>query len=189
MRASNALYSIPNVLSVLRGIAGPIVLALLMAGQPLALAAALALMIAAEISDFLDGLIARRFDQDTKIGRLIDPICDSIYHLSVFLAFLAKGWMPAWMLFIIYARDLMVPYLRTFAQQFGHELSVRTSGKVKTTIHAIAQIGVVTIAMGQLGSEITIDGQLASALLLAAMLASLYSLIDYCVEVARVVKS
>lgn len=144
---------------------------------------ALLLMVLAELSDFIDGEIARRYRQETEIGRLVDPICDSVYHLSVFLAFLAMHWMPAWMLFVIYARDLIVPYVRTFARQAGHDLQIRMSGKIKTSVHAIAQIGIMMIALGLFGQNISVDGSLSLLLLLAATGASVYSLVDYCYSV------
>ncbi len=189
MTPSRALYTIPNVLSVLRGLAGPVVLALVTANARWALIAALAVMVAAEISDVFDGEIARRFDQETQLGQFIDPICDSVYHLSVFLAFLANGWMPAWMLFVIYARDLAVPYIQTFVRQAGRDLAVRLSGKIKTAVHALAQIGVVLAALGWLGSGPGVGGAWPMALLIGATIASIYSLIDYGVEAARVLRS
>ncbi|MFM7084176.1 MAG: CDP-alcohol phosphatidyltransferase family protein [Hyphomicrobium sp.] len=174
------LYTIPNVLSLIRGLTGPLVLALITSGTPWTFTLALGLMVLAELSDFFDGEIARRYQQETELGKLVDPICDSIYHLSVFLAFLAMHWMPAWMLFVIYARDLIVPYLRTFARQGGHDLQIRTSGKIKTAVHALAQIGVMLIALGYFGQKITTEGMMPYLLLLLATGASVYSLVDYC---------
>lgn len=187
-RTTSALATIPNLLSLLRGLLGPVVLALILAETSWALWTALALMLFAEATDYMDGEVARRFDQESELGRLADPVCDSVYHLSVFLAFLAMGWMAAWMLFIIYARDLMVPYLRAFARQSGHELQVLASGKVKTAIHATAQIGIVAIALGLFGPAIRMDGPAPTVLLLAAIAASIYSLADYVAEVGRLVR-
>jgi CDP-diacylglycerol--glycerol-3-phosphate 3-phosphatidyltransferase len=187
--ATNALATIPNMLSLVRGLLGPIVLTLILSEASWGLWTALALMIIAEATDYIDGEIARRYDQESEIGRLADPVCDSVYHLSVFLAFLAMGWMAAWMLFVIYARDLMVPYLRAFARQSGHDLKVLTSGKIKTAVHAVAQVGIVAIALGLLGSDIRIDGPAPTVLLIAAIAASVYSLADYVAEVGRLVRS
>jgi CDP-diacylglycerol--glycerol-3-phosphate 3-phosphatidyltransferase len=188
MKPSNALLTIPNALSIARGLSGPIIMALIAHRTPWSLLTALFLMIAAEFSDFMDGVIARRLNQESQIGRLIDPICDSIYHLSVFLAFLYNGWMPAWMLFVIYSRDLAVPYIRAFAKQGGHDIWVRSSGKVKTAVHAAAQLGVVAIALGFLGDWSSFGSEVTRGLLLAATLASLYSLLDYGWAVARLLR-
>ncbi len=188
-RAASALATVPNLLSLVRALLGPVVLTFILFEAPWALWVALALMIVAEATDYIDGEVARRFNQESDIGRLADPVCDSIYHLSVFLAFLAMGWMAAWMLFIIYARDLMVPYLRAFARQSGHDLKVLTSGKVKTAVHAVAQICVVAIALGLFGPDVRIDGPAPTVLLIAAIAASIYSLVDYVAETGRLVRS
>jgi CDP-diacylglycerol--glycerol-3-phosphate 3-phosphatidyltransferase len=188
MEPSNALYTIPNALSIARGLLGPIVMALITLDAYWALVVALLLMLLAEASDFMDGVIARRLHQESQIGRLIDPICDSIYHLSVFLAFLYNGWMPAWMLFIVYSRDLAIPYLRAFARQAGHDIWVRNSGKIKTAVHAAAQIGVVLIALGLVGKPSVLGMEVSRVLLFLAAAASLYSLIDYAQAVLRLLQ-
>lgn len=188
MEPSNALYTIPNALSIARGLLGPIVMALITLDAYWALVVALLLMLLAEASDFMDGVIARRLHQESQLGRLIDPICDSIYHLSVFLAFLYNGWMPAWMLFIVYSRDLAIPYLRAFARQAGHDIWVRNSGKVKTAVHAVAQIGVVLIALGLIGKPSILGLEVSRLLLFLAAAASLYSLIDYAQAVLRLLR-
>lgn len=187
--ATNTLATIPNVLSLIRGLLGPVVLTLILSETTWGLWTALGLMVVAEATDYVDGEIARRFDQESEIGRLADPVCDSVYHLSVFLAFLAMGWMSAWMLFVIYARDLMVPYLRAFARQSGHDLKVLASGKVKTAVHAAAQLFIVAIALGLLGPDVRVDGPAPTILLLAAIAASVYSLVDYVAETGRLVRS
>lgn len=183
-RPSSVLYTVPNALSVMRGLLGPIVMGLITYDIYWALLAALALMIFAELSDFVDGFIARRFNQASRLGEVIDPVCDSIYHLSVFFAFLYNGWMAPWMLFLIYARDLAVPYIRAFARQAGREINVRNSGKIKTAVHAFAQIGVVVCALGAPAGA-AMEGEAAMALLLLATAASLYSLADYGVAASK----
>ena len=189
MEPANALFTIPNALSIGRGCLGPIVMVLITQDARWALWAALFLMLAAEASDFMDGVIARHLKQEFQLGRLIDPICDSIYHLSVFLAFLYNGWMPAWMLFIVYSRDLAIPYLRAFAKQAGHDIWVRNSGKIKTAVHAVAQVGVVLIALGLIGKPSILGLDVARVLLLAAAVASLYSLADYAQAVLKLLRN
>jgi CDP-diacylglycerol---glycerol-3-phosphate 3-phosphatidyltransferase len=189
MEPSNALYTVPNVLSIVRGCLGPVVMVLITQNETWALVAALVLMVLAEASDFMDGVIARRLKQESQLGRVIDPICDSIYHLSVFLAFLYNGWMPAWMLFIVYSRDLAIPYLRAFAKQAGHDIWVRNSGKIKTAVHAVAQVGVVIIALGLIGKPSILGFDVSRVLLLSAAVASLYSLADYAQAVLRLLRN
>ena len=158
---------------------GPIALILLLEKTDTTLGVALVFMLIAEISDFFDGYIARRFGQDSDIGKLLDPVCDSIYRLSVFLAFLANGWLPAWMFFIIYARDLIVPYLRTFSRQVGHTLEVRWSGKAKAAAQGLSQIVTVIIVLGFYSPAIMSREATIDLVLGFATLVSLISLIDY----------
>jgi len=165
---------------------GPIALALLVSANGSALALVLMLMIIAEITDFLDGYIARKFNQSSRFGELLDPICDTIYHLSVFMAFMSNGWMAPWMLIIIYARELAVPYICIFAHQLGHDLGVRQSGKYKSFIHGLVQITVVLAAIGTFGSQVPANGGLIQAVLLVSTAAALYSLIDYGSAVLRI---
>jgi CDP-diacylglycerol--glycerol-3-phosphate 3-phosphatidyltransferase len=170
--------TLPNALSLLRLALAPVVVWLVLTGSIQALALALVLMIIAELTDFFDGYLARALRQESEIGRLIDPVCDVIYHVSVFLAFVKQGWMAPWMLFVIYARDLGVPYVRTLARQRGVDIGVRFSGKIKTGVHGVAQIAVVLVALGWV-SRTFVGMDTIFAVLLIATVASLISLADY----------
>ncbi|MGD9830264.1 MAG: CDP-alcohol phosphatidyltransferase family protein [Hyphomicrobiaceae bacterium] len=183
------IATLPNVISLLRALSGPIVLSMIMAGSESLLVAAFAVMALAGASDFLDGFLARRLGVESELGSVVDAVCDSIYHLSVFLAFLALHWLPAWMLFLIYARELIVPYLRTFVRQTGRTLSIRQSGKVKSAVHGLCQMAVVGLAIFQ-ASPVALesDGRVL-ALMGLATLASVVSLIDYIIAAQRIVRA
>ena len=176
--ASSRWVTLPNALSILRLILAPVVVWLVLSGSVAALGLALVLMVIAELTDFFDGYLARALRQESEIGRLIDPIRDVIYHVSVFLAFVKQGWMAPWMLFVIYARDLGVPYVRTLARQRGIDIGVRYSGKIKTGVHGVAQITVVMVALGYV-SQTFLGFDTIFVVLLAATIISLISLADY----------
>ena len=176
---SSRWVTLPNGLSLLRLAMTPFVVWLVLTGTPEALWTALILMIVAEVTDFLDGFLARALNQQSELGRLMDPVCDVIYHVSVFMTFLKQGWIEPWMLFVIYARDLGVPYLRTLARQRGIEIGVRFSGKVKTAIHGIAQVVVVMVALGVVQATLPGGADTVHAILLAAVVVSIVSLVDY----------
>ena len=175
---SSRWVTIPNALSLLRLALAPVVVWLVLSGSVAALGLALVLMVIAELTDFFDGYLARALRQESEIGRLIDPVCDVIYHVSVFLAFVKQGWMAPWMLFVIYARDLGVPYVRTLARQRGVDIGVRYSGKIKTGVHGVAQITVVLVALGYV-SQTFVGFDTIFAVLLVATVVSLISLADY----------
>lgn len=175
---SSRWVTLPNALSLLRLALAPVVVWLVLTGSIPALAFAVVLMVIAELTDFFDGYLARALRQESEIGRLIDPVCDVIYHVSVFLAFVKQGWMAPWMLFVIYARDLGVPYVRTLARQRGVDIGVRYSGKVKTGVHGVAQITVVLVALDWIWPTF-IGLDTIFTVLLIATIASLISLADY----------
>lgn len=176
---SSRWLTLPNALSILRLALSPVVVWLLITGSMTALVVALVLMVIAELTDFFDGFLARKLQQESDLGRLIDPVCDVIYHVSVFLAFVKQGWMAPWMLVVIYARDLGVPYLRTLARQRGIDIAVRFSGKVKTGIHGLAQIAVVLVALGYLPVQFAGSFDTVFTVLMVAVIASVVSLADY----------
>lgn len=177
--ASSRWLTLPNVLSLLRLALAPVVVWLVLEGSMSGLVAAVVLMVIAELTDFFDGFLARALRQESEIGRLIDPVCDVIYHVSVFLAFVKQGWMAPWMLVVIYARDLGVPYLRTLARQRGIDIGVRYSGKIKTAVHGIAQITVVLVALGLVSQSFVMGIDTIFLVLLVATITSVVSLADY----------
>jgi len=186
-KALGVRITILDVLPLIRGCLGPVVMALITQDGRWALVAALVLMVFAEISGFLDGWAAGRLHRTSRIGEAIAAISDSIYRLAVFMAFVSEGWMPAWMLVMVYARELVVPYLGTFARQAGRDLKARVSASVTTGAHTFAQIGVVLVALGLLSGSVA-SAPTMSLLLLAAAAASLYSLLDTALATSRLLR-
>ena len=175
----NNIWTVPNGITSFRIIAGPICILLILLAVPWALWMCLFVMALAELSDFLDGYVARAYNQVSRLGKILDPMSDSIYRISVFVAFISQGWMPVWMFLIILCRDIIVSYLRILAEQQIGTLAARSSGKWKAIVQSAAQIIVVGL-YAVLGG--TIDGiaeQVAFYSLFAATLVTAYSLIDY----------
>jgi CDP-diacylglycerol---glycerol-3-phosphate 3-phosphatidyltransferase len=100
----------------------------------------LALFVIASITDYYDGMIARRDKLITNFGILMDPLVDKILVCSAFIAFVGRGWLPAWMAVIIVARELAVTGLRLLAASKNMVLSAEALGKHKTTMQIIAII-------------------------------------------------
>ncbi len=169
----------PNALSLLRLLLTPIILVLQQQGTRQGLTAALIVLLIAEFTDLVDGWLARRTGQISDLGKLLDPLADSIMRLLIFLGFLASGWMPLWMVAIIFARDIIISYLRTYASTRGIVLAARWSGKTKAWFQAIAQIGTI------LGWKLALDGvklpfaQISWSLLFLATLVTALSVLDY----------
>ena len=99
----------------------------------------LALLSIFELSDVFDGMIARRKKEVTELGKILDPMADSIVKLSVFLSF-TQGCvkLPLFFVFMFVARDAVISTLRTLCALRGTALAARASGKLKTILQAVA---------------------------------------------------
>ncbi|MDN4481731.1 CDP-alcohol phosphatidyltransferase family protein [Demequina muriae] len=105
VRVSSAVWTVPNVISMVRiGLIG-VFGWLLVAGYDLWAVGAL---VAAGVSDFLDGFLARRWQQVTVLGRLLDPAADRLLTIVVVIALALRGAVPWWLVAILLARDAMV---------------------------------------------------------------------------------
>src|SRR5205823_2702059 len=103
---------------------------------------ALALFVAAGVSDFLDGQLARRRNLITNFGKLMDPLADKIMVCSAFIAFVGVAWLPAWMAVIVVARELAITGLRLLAASKNVVLAAERYGKHKTISQIVAIIAI-----------------------------------------------
>ncbi|MFI3312617.1 MAG: CDP-diacylglycerol--glycerol-3-phosphate 3-phosphatidyltransferase [Eubacteriales bacterium] len=94
--------------------------------------AALVIFIVASITDFVDGYIARHYNQVSDFGKFIDPLADKLLVVSAMLIFLEWGRMPSWAVMLILAREFAVTGLRLVAVQGGKVIAAGWSGKIKT---------------------------------------------------------
>jgi CDP-diacylglycerol--glycerol-3-phosphate 3-phosphatidyltransferase len=103
---------------------------------------ALALFVAAAVTDWLDGSIARRNQLVTNFGKLMDPLADKIMVCSAFIAFVGLGWIPAWMVVVVVARELAITGLRLLAATKNVLLAAEGYGKHKTITQMVAIIAI-----------------------------------------------
>lgn len=170
---------LPNILSLGRIFCGPLVLALIIQGSATALITTILVMLLAEVSDLLDGHLARRMGVASAFGKIVDPLADSIYRALVFLAFMDAGWMPVWMVAVIIVRDILVSYLRIFSEQNGITMGARQSGKIKAVFQGVVQIGTVVLVLMAGGVLAGAYATLVFSLLLIATVVTAWSGIDY----------
>lgn len=134
--------NLPNKLTLSRFALTVAFLAVMFSGMPYRESLALALFCAAGISDFLDGLIARRRNLITNFGILMDPLADKIMVCSAFIAFVELGWFAAWMAVIVVARELAITGLRLLAASKNVVLAAERYGKHKTISQIVAVIAI-----------------------------------------------
>lgn len=136
----------PTKLSFLRIALAFLVFALLMAPGIAAKAAALVCFLIAGLTDWLDGWLARRWNQVSALGALLDPIADKVLVLGTFLAFVQLRLIPAWMVLIIMVRELLITGVRLFAASRQVVLSAVREGKNKT-VSQMVTIAVVLVVI------------------------------------------
>ena len=93
---------------------------------------ALAVFIIASITDFVDGYIARHYNQVSDFGKFLDPLADKLLVIAAMTLFTEWGVMPAWALMIVLTREFAVTGLRLVAVEGGKVIAAGWSGKVKT---------------------------------------------------------
>jgi len=123
-----------NKLTMVRVVLIPIFLAVLYIGFLGSRYVAMVIFIVAGLTDIADGYIARRRNQVTDFGKLVDPLADKILVLSAMLWFLEQGTMPAWAVLIVVVREFMVTALRLIAVDNGRVIAAAISGKIKTVV-------------------------------------------------------
>lgn len=125
----------------------PLWFGLTLVAQPYAL---LVLMGIVELSDLLDGYLARRLNQVSNLGKLLDPMADSISRLSVFFSF-TQGVvaLPLLLVFAFFYRDALVSTLRTVCALRGFALAARKSGKLKAVIQGVVAFAILVLMIPQ----------------------------------------
>ena len=92
----------------------------------------LAIFMVASLTDFVDGYIARHYNQVTDFGKFLDPLADKLLTIAAMCMFCEWGVFPAWALMIVLTREFAVTGLRLIAVQKGTVIAAGWSGKVKT---------------------------------------------------------
>jgi len=136
---------LPLVLTFFRIVMSPLFVALYLFSSSWGISGAvlpyLLLVIVAlcELTDIFDGFLARRTNQVTSLGKVLDPMADSFFRLSVFFAFTQGDLqLPLMIVLIFFWRDSLVNTLRSLCALQGIPLAARASGKVKAVVQAMA---------------------------------------------------
>ena len=180
--------SLPNFFTFFRIFVSPIFLLVYLEYEALGISFAmlpyvlLLLLGVSELSDAFDGYFARRYNQVTDLGKILDPMADSIYRISVFLTFtLPPIQLPMIVIFIFLYRDSVVSTLRTICALKGFALAARPSGKLKAAIQAFAAFIVILLlipySLGYLTQETL---KISSTIIISiAAVYTLFSGIEY----------
>lgn len=178
-------YNIPNLLTYARILAVPlIVLFFFIEGRlqssDFARWAALALFIAASITDYLDGYLARIWNQTSNIGKMLDPIADKLLIASVLLLMAADGTIAGWSLWAaitILCREILVSGLREYLAALKVSVPVTRIAKWKTTAQMFA---LAFLLAGPAGDKVLpYTTEIGITLLWIAAILTIYTGYDY----------
>lgn len=139
----NPIWNIPNILTLLRIAAIPLLAVLLLSPSREAGFWAAALFSAASVTDWLDGYLARRMGIVTVFGKFLDPIADKLIVMAALIMILPFGRVPAWMVLVILGREIIITGLRGIASTEGIVISASNLGKFKTIFQIVAIIGLL----------------------------------------------
>lgn len=142
------------------------------------LAAVLALLL--ELTDILDGRIARSYGQVSAFGKLFDPFSDAFCRFTLFLGLYAIGVADLWMIVVIFYRDSSISFFRSVAAVRNVVLAARTSGKVKAIVQGVGtQVIFLSLVVFELAPHVPLPHQLPWWTMLVLTLVTLGSFVDY----------
>lgn len=167
--ARDIYFTVPNLISLLRIISIPFITALIARHEMIW---ALTLIAVSSASDGIDGIIARKFDQVSKIGQILDPIADRLLIFCSILALGIAGIIPWWLLIVVGLRDLWMAIQVLWLAQYGYgPLPVHFVGKTGTALLMISIVGLIFADIG--------TGPFFHVLYLAALSAGIWGVAMY----------
>jgi CDP-diacylglycerol--glycerol-3-phosphate 3-phosphatidyltransferase len=180
---SKQIFNLPNTLTLFRIFLVPFLVVVLLTKFSGREFVGLGIFLVAAITDFFDGWIARRRNQTTRMGALLDPIADKLLTSAAFISLVEMDpqHVPAWMVVIIIGREFAVSGLRSIAAQQGVTIAASSLGKGKM----ISQV--VAISLLILGYELGTFRVVGKVALWAVMLFALASGVDYFVKFSRAI--
>jgi CDP-diacylglycerol--glycerol-3-phosphate 3-phosphatidyltransferase len=175
--------TIPDQLTLARALAVPVVIVLFAWNFPDHDYWATAVFVVAMATDQVDGWLARRWDQTSAFGSLLDPIADKVLVMAALVMLVAEGVAPAWMVAAIVARELLVSGLRLAAIERGIVIAARDLGKLKTWAQAVA------VTIGGLAAAGAWSTDIAWWALLVAVVLTWISGLDYARVAPRLLRA
>jgi CDP-diacylglycerol---glycerol-3-phosphate 3-phosphatidyltransferase len=130
--------NLPIALTLVRIVLVPLVIVFLISSDRVHVLIAAVIFLAASLTDWLDGLIARRTNQVTRLGTLLDPVADKLLVAAALVSLVQVDMVPAWMALVIIGREIAVTGLRGVALSMGVIVPASRLGKLKTLSQYVA---------------------------------------------------
>jgi CDP-diacylglycerol--glycerol-3-phosphate 3-phosphatidyltransferase len=176
--------NLPTQLTVGRICLVPLVVVFLISTESIHALLAAILFAAAAVTDWLDGLIARRRGQVTTLGKLLDPVADKVLVSAALISLVQVGTIPAWIVVVMIGREFAVTGLRSVSAAQGVVIEASDLAKYKT----VAQYLAVTLLILEKNVPVGIEAEfvyLSRGMLWAALILTIFSGVDYFVRFYR----
>jgi CDP-diacylglycerol--glycerol-3-phosphate 3-phosphatidyltransferase len=141
---------------------------------------AVAIFIAASLTDLLDGKIARKYNLITNFGKFMDPLADKLLVCAAMICLVSTGKLSAWIVIVIISREFIISGFRLVASDNGVVIAASYWGKFKTTF----QMLMIIVLLLDLGGIFDLIGQILTWI---ALILTVVSLIDYLVKNKHVI--
>ena len=172
--------NLPNSLTILRIFCVPLLVVVLLTRQPNVTVWGLPMdfsfwgvliLLSGAATDWLDGFYARRWEQITTLGMLLDPVADKLLISAAFISLVQMQLVPAWMVVIIIGREITVLGLRNIAAAEGFNIPASALGKTKMALQVMA---VCTVIWGAQQGPFHFAGRILVWLVVLSALASAF---------------
>lgn len=160
--------NVPNVLTMLRIFAVPVVVVALLNETPQGDVIAAIVFALAALTDGLDGYIARRREQITTFGKLMDPLADKLLITAALVSLVSLDRLAAWVAMVIIAREFAVTGLRSMAAEQGAVIAASWLGKVKTGLQVLAVFALIAIEPTPLWVDLVVYAAVAMTVISGA---------------------
>lgn len=186
--------NLPNKLTVTRLVLVPVFFIFFLIGEytslkVLATVAMLLIYAVAELSDLLDGKIARKRNLITDLGKVMDPFADTLTHITYFVCFLSLSIMPLWAFILIMWREFSILFVRMLLAKYaGKAMPANIFGKSKTVLYAATTL--LSFVYLALSAFSTIDlGVYSTVLYVFYSLSALASVISFLIYIRDLFRS
>ena len=169
MSLNDRAWNLPNALTVLRIFLVPLLVVVLLTRFEWHLYFGAGIYGVAVLTDFLDGFLARRRNEVTRLGIILDPLADKLLNAAAFLSLVELGLAPAWVVMIILAREIAVTGLRNVAAGRGILIRASGLGKAKMVVQVTA---ILLVLLSRPLPALRVPGLVALAVVVAVTLVS-----------------
>jgi len=180
----------PNLVTAMRLPLAPLAVVFMVTETTWGYIAAAVLALLLELTDLLDGQLARRYGAVTAFGKLFDPFSDAFCRFTLFLGLLAIGVADLWMIMLIFYRDSSISFLRTVAAVRNVVLAARPSGKLKAIVQGVGtQIIFIVLVLQAVMPDLPIPASSPWWVMLVVTIITFGSFVDYFLGNRRILQA